>query len=419
MKKFEGWGTSLCWWANVNYPVHIKNQIIDLLFGDEGLKFNIVRYNLGGGYDKKKIQNMRNGALMPCIIDENGNFDLSKDYLQLDILNLSMATGNVDKVELFCNSPPYYMTKSGLTNGSTQNFDCNLHEEYIEDFSDYIVKCYKFFERLYPIVSVSPFNEPSNPFWTTNVNQEGCFYDYLTRKSVLSDIKANDKSVFIAGVEEFSSLFGLLWQTFSFNENIDRINIHGYHLKYNNFTFYFDDFTFVRRILRFFTTKDIWMSEYGWGYNDTIKDSLPLARQIFRDLDTFQPRAWIYWQSVEHMIGNWGLIQTDFNNPINIIVKKQYYILKHFTRFLRPGDKYVLQSSNFWSKCNILKITSNIGITKYIILNDTDKELNLDLNIYYNHSYIVQSDETKTYTKLLSVPTKFPPYSITSIKKLF
>ena len=48
--EFEGWGTSLCWWANrIGYSEEMTQQAADLFFGDEGLDMNIGRYNVGGG----------------------------------------------------------------------------------------------------------------------------------------------------------------------------------------------------------------------------------------------------------------------------------------------------------------------------------------------------------------------------------
>ncbi len=48
--EFEGWGTSLCWWANrVGYDEALTSQAARLFFSDEGLDMNIGRYNVGGG----------------------------------------------------------------------------------------------------------------------------------------------------------------------------------------------------------------------------------------------------------------------------------------------------------------------------------------------------------------------------------
>ncbi|OLT53599.1 hypothetical protein [Cellulosimicrobium sp. CUA-896] len=48
---FEGWGTSLVWFANAtgDYPDEIRERLADMVFGDEGLNLNIARYNVGGG----------------------------------------------------------------------------------------------------------------------------------------------------------------------------------------------------------------------------------------------------------------------------------------------------------------------------------------------------------------------------------
>lgn len=47
-------GTSLCWWANVVgrwQDAEALGELLDLLFGPEGLRLTVVRYNLGAGSD--------------------------------------------------------------------------------------------------------------------------------------------------------------------------------------------------------------------------------------------------------------------------------------------------------------------------------------------------------------------------------
>ena len=48
--EFEGWGTSLCWWANrIGYSEKLTSQAAEYFFSDNGLDMNIGRYNVGGG----------------------------------------------------------------------------------------------------------------------------------------------------------------------------------------------------------------------------------------------------------------------------------------------------------------------------------------------------------------------------------
>src|SRR3954447_1563213 len=50
-ESFQGWGTSLVWFANATggYPDEVRNRLADLLFGPDGLNPTLARYNIGGG----------------------------------------------------------------------------------------------------------------------------------------------------------------------------------------------------------------------------------------------------------------------------------------------------------------------------------------------------------------------------------
>lgn len=48
--EFEGWGTSLCWWANrLGYDETLTTAAAKAFYSPEGLNMNIGRYNVGGG----------------------------------------------------------------------------------------------------------------------------------------------------------------------------------------------------------------------------------------------------------------------------------------------------------------------------------------------------------------------------------
>ena len=48
--EFDGWGASLCWWANrLGYSDAMAKDAAKKFFSDEGLDLNIGRYNIGGG----------------------------------------------------------------------------------------------------------------------------------------------------------------------------------------------------------------------------------------------------------------------------------------------------------------------------------------------------------------------------------
>nr|MCR4744004.1 xylosidase/arabinofuranosidase [Lachnospiraceae bacterium] len=73
--EFQGWGTSLCWWANrIGYSDKLTEKAADAFYGDGGLRMNIGRYNIGGGDNVGEIEE----------VSENENadiYDLSSDIL--------------------------------------------------------------------------------------------------------------------------------------------------------------------------------------------------------------------------------------------------------------------------------------------------------------------------------------------------
>jgi hypothetical protein len=112
---WEGWGTSLAWWANaLGGQMDLRETLCDVLFHpDSGLGFNIVRYNLGGA-DPAAAASYRAGAAVPCIKrrPSDSALDARADAAQLAVLHGALNRG-VDIVEVFINSPPHYWCRSG------------------------------------------------------------------------------------------------------------------------------------------------------------------------------------------------------------------------------------------------------------------------------------------------------------------
>jgi hypothetical protein len=69
---WEGWGTSLCWFAHaLGSDRQLLDLISQLLFSHEGLAFNIARYNIGGANEDDK-EGYRAGAAVPCCLTSSG-----------------------------------------------------------------------------------------------------------------------------------------------------------------------------------------------------------------------------------------------------------------------------------------------------------------------------------------------------------
>lgn len=143
--KFEGWGTSLCWWANrVGYSDSLAQKAADTFYGDNGLRLNIARFNIGGGDDPSHTHITRTDSDMPGYTKYNNGavtYDWNADANQRNVLRKCIeAAGDDMIVEMFSNSPPYYMTNSGCSSGNRDGGKNNLKDDYYDDFAKYLAE---------------------------------------------------------------------------------------------------------------------------------------------------------------------------------------------------------------------------------------------------------------------------------------
>src|SRR5215469_4950711 len=115
--NFQGWGTSLSWWANVIGSYPNRTEYADLMF--KILKLNIVRYNIGGGQNpaisapKQAYRTMMQGFELT-----NGVWNWNADKNQRWVLQAAVSRG-ANLVDAFANSPPWWMCVNSNVDGGT------------------------------------------------------------------------------------------------------------------------------------------------------------------------------------------------------------------------------------------------------------------------------------------------------------
>lgn len=355
-QRFEGWGTSLCWFGNVigGWPDQKRNAIADLIFSRDNLGFNIARYNIGGGenpscrWNKKgKQSHLRFGAAIPGYkAGKNQGYNWDADANQRWMLLAAKSRG-ANLFEAFSNSPPYWMTNSQCVSGAANAIDNNLNDSYYDAFADYLTEVVKHFRDTWGIIfrTLDPLNEPASDFWFAGHNQEGCHFDIdqqsliitktaasLAAKGLATEISASDENDLNQAIATFNGLDD------NARKCIRQINVHSYN-------------GWQRTELRDLAAshgKRLWMSEYGVGIGShdhrAMDSSLQLAQIIHADLVDLGAGAWVYWQAVENEQGNgnWGLIHADFESPAQgYYLTKQYYAMANFSRFIRPGYRII------------------------------------------------------------------------------
>ena len=386
--KFEGWGTSLVWFANAtgDYPPAIREKLARLLFGDDGLALNIARYNIGGGNAPDVKDYLRAGGAVEgwwkapagttredtdwWSADDPADWNKNADATQR--WWVERVKQDIDHWETFSNSPPWFMTESGYVSGGFNANTDQLKADSVDDFAAYMAGATKRLEKAEGIKvdTVDPFNEPNTGYWGTTLGadgepvggrQEGAHIGPGLQQKVLAALapalkKAKVTSEISAMDETNPSIFAQNWNTYSqaSRDLVGQMNVHTYGTGQR---------TTVRDLAKA-ADKPLWMSEVegDWGDGQSFTDMRPglgLAQQIVNDLRELEPTAWVFWQPVEDYDnmkpggesakgGNWGSIQLPFSctskdtlESCPIYTNTKFDTARNFTHFIKPGDKLI------------------------------------------------------------------------------
>ncbi len=363
---FEGWGTSLCWWANrLGYSDSLAQQAADAFYGDNGLRLNIARFNIGGGDDPTHTHITRTDSNMPgYTVYNNGKvtYDWTADANQRNVLLRAIqAAGDDMIVEMFSNSPPYYMTNSGCSSGATDANKNNLRDDSYTAFAEYLAEVCAHYKNEWgvDIQSIDAMNEPYTNYWGANSNkQEGCHFDQGDSQSkiILELQKAmaakGMSDVILCGTDETS----IDTQITSYNalssdakNALTRIDTHTYSGSKRS------------QLMETAVSagKNLWMSEVDGGSTagtnaGEMGAGLWLAGRITTDCNDLNASAWIMWQVIDNHIcaagyngrsdsgmpntsgGYWGVAVADHDKN-TIILTKKYYAFGQYSRYIRPG----------------------------------------------------------------------------------
>ena len=413
---FEGWGTSLCWWANrIGYSDTLCRLAAEAFCDPEsGLGLNILRYNIGGGDDPSHSHIKRTDSMIPGywqnpVYDEasgeySWEYDWTQDASQRSVLSRCLQVYGKDMiVEAFSNSPPYFMTNSGCSSGAENAARNNLRDDAYDAFAQYLADVAEHFYKDWGILfqSLSPMNEPDTAYWQAmSEKQEGCHFDPGPSQSRILTAAAEKlkekglESILIAGTDET----GIDTQTQSLMQLSDealavisRVDTHAYAGTGRD----------ALRRQALLKNKNLWMSEVDGGQTlgkdaGEMGAGLWLARQILTDLNELTPSAWILWQVIDSHIcragylgrkdtgmvdtsgGYWGVAVADHDRE-QLILTMKYYVFGQFTRYIRPGCRLIAAGGDAVA-------AEDPGLKRLVVVavntGNTEKSVRVDLSAY-------------------------------------
>jgi len=335
VNNFDGWGTSLCWWANVTGGYSNRNDYASLAFTTLGL--NIVRYNIGGG-ENPSLPPLPYRAQMQGFEPTNGIWNWNADANQRWMLRQAVALG-ANHVYAFANSPPWWMTVSGSVTGPTNGAMDNLQTNYENTFAQYLSTVVSNLTVLDGVKFdlVTPMNEPEGTWcvYDPGVGAEGTHVDSSQQNRLINDLHTNlaaSGSTTGIGAPEDVDEQGSINDMNSYNAagkaSVTLIASHTYGA--NN--------PAGLQSLATSLGKPLWISEYS----DADASGLTMARRIHDDITQTGARAWTYWQVVDNATG-WGFLYNplDGSGNTNYSFNEKFYIMWQFSHFIRPGFQII------------------------------------------------------------------------------
>ncbi|MFD1272800.1 beta-1,6-galactanase [Streptomyces kaempferi] len=351
--KWDGWGTSLAWWANV---FGARDDFADLFFTTRsvtyngtalpGLGLNIARYNLGacsansvGGESMAASPDIPGYKQIEGYWQDWNNEDPTSsawkwtaDATQRAALTKATARGAAS--ELFANSPMWWMclnhNPSGASGGGNnlQSWNYRQHASHLAAVALYAKNNWGV-----NFSTVEAFNEPSSNWWTATGTQEGCHADASVQSAVLPHLRDELDRRGLTGTRISASdetnydVARTTWNSFGSTTRalVDRVNVHGYQGSGGRRDLLYTDAV---------TTggKALWNSEYGDGDGT----GLSLASNLLLDFRWLHPTAWVYWQVMDPTAG-WGMIKYDESTLTACAVETKLYVMAQFSRHIRPG----------------------------------------------------------------------------------
>lgn len=403
---FEGWGTSLCWWAHrVGFSEKLTKESARLFFSGEGLNLNIMRYNIGGGDDPSHCHIKRTDSEIPGWVKlENGQevFCADNDKNQLSVLKAAYkAAGEEAYVEAFSNSPPYFMTVSGCSSGGKSPLKNNIKPSKIAPFSRYLAKVCEYLQssEKIKIKSLAAMNEPyTNYWWAFSEKQEGCHVSPGKMQSqviveVYNALKERGlDNIIVTATDETNTkrqLFSLKKLSDEAMDCVGRVSTHTYDKATSGVARYSAE-----------KGKKLWMSETDWSNtagesSGEMGAALWLSEKIIEDINTLSPAGWVIWQTIASYIshvpdekgrldlsempdltkGYWGVAFADIDKE-EIYLTQKYYAFGQFSRYIRPGMKII----NVKDKHILCAVGDDSLVVVAVNTEKSSKEVSLELS---------------------------------------
>lgn len=381
------------------YAHRKRDELMGMLFGDQGLRLNILRGDVfhhyspsKGVYDyafDKDLDIPYDDPLFLVGLEEDTAPDEIKNELyrraQLWITKQAKETYNVEKLIFSTWSPPAYMKSWGNSvGGSLKLWEYNNFAKHLTNF----VKTFE--ANGLPIYAISPANEPEFALQSW----DGCAWlssqlgSFIVKNlgPTLRNEGLNTKIIF----GECAQWSGWLWEGGNLGSKAYTTRMLDSHRSLTDFDVIAGGHGYVipnldgrhdfTPIVPFDKAMEkgipVWMTEVSIvdTFDKTMENGLDWAADFHRYLSDASVSAILYWLGVVPANCDEGLIYTNKSDYTSYETSKRYETFGNFSRYIKPNSVRIAmdRGSNLPADCHISSYKYGNEYT-IVVVNKTDQ----------------------------------------------
>lgn len=362
-QTIDGFGVAQAGWSDYLYAHRKRDEIMDTMFGQNGLRLSILRGEVFPHYDEATF-NMDENIDLPLDdpffdIDFNTDAHRTEEAVaqrngQLWIMKKAKQQYGVDRLIFSTWSAPAYMKSNGSTSKGS------LSRSHYQAFADYLSAfCDAYTKAGLPVYAISPANEPeyaaewNSCLWLPGTTTLGPFIvNNLGPK--LAQTHPETKIIFGENAQ-WSAILGFVMGSKNYVRDILNLNT-----RITNFPViaaghgYIDPVTKKDPAIEPFDKAEskgipVWLTEISdpsESYDATMTSGLKWAKKFHRFLCEANAGAIVWWAGA--LPDGWtteGLINID-KNRVDYEVTKRCEVFGNFSRYIPVGSKRISAQYN-------------------------------------------------------------------------
>lgn len=418
IKTLKGFGASAAWWSQKVSTKEDAENIARLLYGDNGLKMNIYRYNVGGGYESDNLRLDNPWRAVESFMEPDGTYNWSKDKNAVEMMKKALDTGNVDTLIFFVNSPHFIHTVTGQTTGGFEEYFSNLAKDKYDSFAKYLIDIAQhFIDEGFPVKYISPINEPQWKWGGEHVWQEGCHYEPEEVRDCFSafakELERRNSPLLLYGPESGSindhtkEYYSLLSSDKLIMKYLDTFAYHSYGS---------DDNASQKAEFGEWAKKNIKTNRFDMSEwcelpckHDTksIDSALIMARIIGEDLIYTGVDSWSAWVCVnqwDNAVKEDGKCYSDGlltakDDFSDYYVSMRYYAMAHYSKYLPSGSISLDAGCNTSRGFSLFAFKNTENKFVIIAVNNSNAKRIIEPDVSFDFAEVIRSSRASRLEK--------------------